>query len=358
MDGAAAATALRSVLPAVRGRSALYERLLAGLAGAAERGFDGGAIERLLTASPAATDNERVLLLLSALHHAALEDPSLPHAAWYDTAVDDPRPASSGAPGALALAHLVEHEEDVAGYLEGRILQTNEVGRCTGLLPAFLIAAGWGKPLRLIELGCSAGLNLYADRYRYAYDGGPHWGPDGGPELRARAEGAVPRSLSPPSFEVAERLGVDLDPIDVTTEDGARRLHAYVWPDERDRHDRLHRAMDVARASPARLVRGDFVDWADQELAPADGHATVVYWSAVTHLLDDTHLVRLDAVTERVLRAATPEAPVAVVGFGEPRGAPPGTSPEVTIATADGDGPPERRILLSTDFHGRWVRWF
>ena len=44
--------------------------------------------------------------------------------------------------------------------------------RCYALLPAFLACAD-GRPLDLIELGPSAGLNLLWDRYAYAYEAVP-----------------------------------------------------------------------------------------------------------------------------------------------------------------------------------------
>lgn len=359
MDGPAAAERLRDLHEAVKGRSPLYDRLLAGLAGAAERGFDGGTIARLLaTPGPAGPDEAR-LLVLAALHHAALTDPDLPHAAWYPTArPEGALPADQGAPGALALAWLVEHEDEVREFVATRRLQTNEVGRCTALLPALLEVAGLGPPLRLIELGSSAGLQLRFDRYHYRYQPGPSWGPSGGPELVARAEGAVPRSLAPPSVTLAERIAVDLDPIDPGTEDGARTLTSFVWPDERDRHRRLEGALTVARSTPVTTIRADLVTYAAEEVAPTPGTTTVLLHSQVRHLLPPAEATRLADAVERLLRRARPDAPVAHVAFEAVAGTSPGDPPpEVSLAIGRGDGPPRRRTVVSADWHGRWVRW-
>lgn len=358
---AAAAEHLRTGLRLVRGRSPLYERLLAGLAGAAERGFDGGVIGRLLAARGPAGIDEALLLVLAALHHAALGDPHLPHAAWFATVVGDARVrgAAEGAPAALALAHLVEHEEAVADFVSSHRLQTNDVGRCAALLPGFLIAASTGLPLRLLELGTSAGLHLRFERYRVRYAGGPSWGPSGGPTLDSRAEGAVPRSLTPPSVEVAERRGVDLNPLDVSVEEDVRLLRSFVWPDERDRHVRLQEAIAVARTTPARLDRGDLVTWARDNAAAVAGTVTVLFHSQVRHLLERETTAALAEVVDGALRTATADAPLVYVAFEAPLAPPERLSgwPELTVAVADGSGPARWSTPVVADWHGRWVRW-
>ncbi|MDX1658118.1 MAG: DUF2332 domain-containing protein [Nitriliruptorales bacterium] len=361
MDGAGAAEILRDLLRYVKGRSRLYERLIAGVAGATERGFDGGVIPRLLTAPAAAAPEEVRLLILAALHRAALDDPDLAHAAWYPTARGDAaRHPDDGAPAALALAWLIENEEQANAFVTTHRLQTNEAGRCAALLTGFLAAASFGKPLRLLELGASAGLNLRFDRYRYEFSDGPSWGPAVGPLLESRAEGAVPRSLSPPTVEVTERRGVDLQPIDPLTDEGARLLRAFVWPDEPARHERLTAAIRVAHGTPATIEQGDLVSWALDNAGPEDGVTTVLFHSQVRHFLTAGAITQLGDIAERCLRAATPDAPFAYVSFEPPRGVPADGSnwPEVSVGLSDGSGPPQWRTIASSDWHGTWVRWF
>ena len=74
-------------------------------------------------------------------------------------------------------------------------VQTNETARCTALLGGFLeVARLTGLPLRLLEVGASAGLNLRFDRYRYEL-GERTWGPPGAePVLRAALSGGRRRS--------------------------------------------------------------------------------------------------------------------------------------------------------------------
>jgi hypothetical protein len=360
IEPARAAEILRGGLDAVRGRSPLTERLLAGIAGAAEREFDGGALGRLLATPGPGTPEEARDLILAALHHAALEDPGAGHAAWYPTAVGDARPAEDGAPAALALAHLVQHESEIAGFVGHHRLQANDVGRAAALLPGVLAAAGMGLPLRLLEVGASAGLILWLDRYRVRYLAGPSWGPGGGPELVAHAEGRVPASLTPPTVEVVERRGVDLVPLDVTDPAAELLLRCWTAPDDVDEQRRLDQALRVARATPAPIDAGDLEAWTDEHARPVEGTTTVVLAAQLRGLLDPASASDLDGAIERALRSGTSSAPVVAVLFDPPPGlgAKAQGAPELTVAVGRGEGPPERRTLLAADPHGRWVRWF
>ena len=104
----------------------------------------------------------------------------------------------------------------------------------------------------LLEVGCSAGLNLRIDRYRLGYGDPVRWvgEPDAAVQLHAREFGdhAVPagaacRRSSTGSASTGR-------PIDVHDDDAVRWLEACVFPERLDRIERLRRAVDVARARP------------------------------------------------------------------------------------------------------------
>ena len=57
---------------------------------------------------------------------------------------------------------------DVAAVMRSHTTQTNIPARCATLLPAL---AALPQPLALVEVGASAGLCLYPDRYSYDYGG-------------------------------------------------------------------------------------------------------------------------------------------------------------------------------------------
>ena len=161
-------------------------------------------------------------------------------------------------------------------------VQTNEVQRCTALLPAFLtVASESGLPLELLELGPSAGLNLLVDRYRYRFANGSYGPQDALLELTAReGDGEVPAGLLAEPLSVRRRRGIDLAPVDATTREGYLLLRSFVWPGLDDRVARLDAAVETLRRLPERpaLVRGDYVRLLPEVLgARPDDAVTVVF---------------------------------------------------------------------------------
>ncbi len=202
------------------------------------------------------------LRLLGALHYLALSEGVDP---WTDVP-----------------AVLAERAEWIRRFVSEQGVQTNEVSRSWGLLPAFLLLASeTGRLLDLIELGPSAGLNLVWERYRYRYDGAS-WGPE---DARLELEGEVRRAFPPELLdirpEVRRRRGIDLDPIDVTTEQGARLLECFVWADQIERLERLRQAIETLRDDPPELIAGDYVELLPDLLEQRDEAAiTVVFQTA------------------------------------------------------------------------------
>ena len=131
------------------------------------------------------------------------------------------------------------------------------------MVPALAeVARATGGPVSLLEVGCSAGLNLRLDRYRLGYGDPPRWvgDPASALPLRAREFGDHPVPLPAALPVIADRVGLDRSPIDVHDEEAVRWLEACVFPDRVDRIERLRTAVEIARAEPVRLVPGDGVD--------------------------------------------------------------------------------------------------
>lgn len=177
---------------------------------------------------------------------------------------------------------LKNNWEATRALMLARSTQTNEAGRCAVLLPAL---AQIDKPLSLIEVGASAGLCLYPDRYSYTYttESGPvtlH--PEAGPSTVALAcelTNAPPPDRIP---EVTWRTGIDLNPIDITDGDQQEWLRSLIWPEHGLRRDRLSAAAVLVSTDPPRLVPGDLLETVESVLAEAPAQTQkVVFHSAV-----------------------------------------------------------------------------
>ena len=165
------------------------------------------------------------------------------------------------APGPYAglRAALLADWDTIRATVMSRSTQTNEVGRLATLTPVF---AGLDQPLALIEVGASAGLCLYPDRWGYAWtheDGRTTTlaGPGGRPPLPCAVTGDPPLPTALP--QVAWRAGIDLNPLDVTDPDAMAWLQVLVWPEQAERRERLAAAIEVARTEPPYLRRGDLL---------------------------------------------------------------------------------------------------
>jgi len=189
-------------------------------------------------------------------------------------------------------------------------VQTNEVGRCSALLFGFIaVAVESGMPLRLLEVGASAGLNLHWDRYRYAANDFS-WGPAGSPlQLEFELEGNPPPL--PASVEIASRRGCDASPIDPTTDEGRLALLAYVWPDQPQRIARMQAALKVATKSPVSIDRASAAQWTKRMLSErTPGVATVLYHSIVSMYLSDEERSAFQRNIEAAGERATEDAPL------------------------------------------------
>ncbi|WP_329108497.1 DUF2332 domain-containing protein [Micromonospora sp. NBC_01699] len=224
-----------------------------------------------------------------------------------------------------------------------RATQTNEVGRCAVLLP---VLAALPQPLALIEVGASAGLCLYPDRYAYRY--GDRVLGTGEPLLDCAATGApLPTDLP----EVVWRAGLDLNPLDVTDPADVGWLDSLIWPEQTHRRDRLRAAVAVAAAQPPILVRGDLVDDLPALAARAPADATLVVFH--TSVLYQVPKPRREAFVELVRALpghwVSNEASDVLPHDGLPE--PPGEARHNLLAL---DGRP----LAWTRAHGQAMTWF
>jgi hypothetical protein len=223
-------------------------------------------------------------------------------------------------------------------------VQTNEVGRCNALLFGFMaIAAETGLPLRLLEIGASAGLNLRWDRYRYTA-GDFSWGPTDSPvQLKFELNGKPPPL--PPTVEIDARHGCDAAPVDPTTEEGRLTLLSYIWPDQAERIARMQAALEIASGLPVQVDREPAAAWTRRMLSkPAPRQATVLYHSIVSQYLSDEERNAFRDNIQAAGERATKETPLAWL-----RMEPGGERADVHLTTWPGG---ETRHLARVGYHG------
>ena len=109
-------------------------------------------------------------MLFAAVQLRMLAEPETPLASYYASLHASPRPPDAHA-YSLFREYCDAHREVLFSILRERRTQTNEVRRGLALWPAGTLAVTIAKdtPLALVEIGCSAGLNLIWDRYSYRY---------------------------------------------------------------------------------------------------------------------------------------------------------------------------------------------
>jgi hypothetical protein len=231
----------------------------------------------------------------------------------------------------------------VEAQMRARSTQTNETGRCALLLP---VLAALPQPLALLEIGASAGLNLYPDRYAYRY-GDRRLG-TGPPVLDCALTGVAPPAARP---EVMWRAGLDLNPLDVTDPADVAWLEALIWPEHAHRRDRLRAAVRIAAAEPPLLVRGDLVDDLPTLAARAPSDATLVIFH--TSVLYQVPAPRREAFTTLVRRL-----PAHWISVEGPDVVPLGELPEPPGETLHNVLALDGRPLAWAGPHGQGLTWF
>ncbi|GLZ45889.1 hypothetical protein Acsp06_20740 [Actinomycetospora sp. NBRC 106375] len=303
-----------------RGRSPLYEALTLGVA-------DDPSLQAFLDELP--PGKRQPNLLLATVRFLAGVQPD--YAAFRDVVLD--------------------RRDEVAATMLARRTQTNEPARCATLLPALAQIEG---PLALLEVGASAGLCLYPDRYGYRFPPTEVVLP-GEPMLTCEVRGPAPLPTVPPT--VVWRAGIDLNPLDVADPDDLRWLHCLIWPGEEGRAERLDAAAAVARADPPRIVRGDLVDDlpALAAEAPPDATLVVVHSAVLAYVPAERRAAFAEVVARLGAVWLGNESTTVLADLPTPPptdlpAPPPGPTPSLLVR----DG---HRPLAWVDGHGTWLEW-
>lgn len=236
-------------------------------------------------------------LLFGAIHYLLLSGVQHPLHNFYPSLVKEVTAAPSEA-GPVLLDFCRTYRDELGAIIRTRLVQTNVVKRSVGLLVALRAVRMRGvERVHLIEVGTSAGIHLYVDRYRYLIGSRVFGQQDAKVAIETQWRGKQP----PPDFDerpqIISRTGVDLHPVDATNPEERLWLRALVWPENQREAEQLFAALESVAADPPTIIAGDAIDVCPalgKRLPP--GEARVVFHAAT----------RMHVPTER--RAAFDEA--------------------------------------------------
>ena len=325
-----------------------------------------------------ATATQRVPnLLLAALHDRVLADPASHEFSQYFPSVGGMRAPDDALARALD-DFVVAQADALRGLLTSRHTQTNEIGRCAVLWPVLCALAqrGGQRRMALLDFGCSAGLNLGVDRYRYDY-GSFVLGVPSGPDVPTIAchlvgkRAVVLRDSERSAPQLVVRAGVDPAAVDVFDDAQVRWLRACVWPYDLERAARLGQALAIARRERFAVHRCDDCAAAIEpwlETLPSDV-LPIVFNSWVLHYLDKAarqahQALMRDLVQRRGIvwlsaegaHLAMARVPFEAVGDALVN--------DETVArgsqwwlTEPAAGAVRQTLLARSHPHGRWLQW-
>ena len=292
-------------------------------------------------------------LLLASVHALLLRGPEHRLAAFYPTCADDPVDPTTTDPFPAFREFCLANEERIREIVSSRRVQTNAVGRSAILFPAFthVVKDRTQPPFALVEIGASAGLNLYWDRFRYEYEGyGAYGDLDSPVRIESTVRGDVYPPLSQTVPEIGSRVGVDVNTLDVTDPADTHWLRALVIPDQQSRHQRLESAIDLIQDDPPRLIEGDAVEELPEILSNARDDLELCVFSIHT-LYQLTEDQRTDL--RRILLEYSQMRPIHWLS-NDPNAE---SDSMVYRYVQLHDGVKKERKLAEHDSYGEWLRW-
>ncbi|MGE0385974.1 MAG: DUF2332 domain-containing protein [Gammaproteobacteria bacterium] len=307
-------------------------------------------------------------VLLSVVHALVLQRPHEPLAAFYRSVTAQPRPAGEAWP--VFREFCLRNADEIAAQLAVRTFQQTTADRATYVAIALAhVAAAAGEPLSLVEIGCSAGVLLLFDRYRYDFGVAGSAGDAGSPvQVACATRGSRPIPVPAVLPRVARRVGIDLLDFDPRDEAQRRWLIATLYPEWVRQRANLRAALEMRAATPIEFVRCDAIS-ALPGVLPGLPDPICIYTS---HCLYQWAKPALDALQDalcvlsrhRRLHFVTIEVP------GAMRGTFPEDYAAGRVATVDGHVVSEvtwtvyaagavesSRVIAHADGYGHWIEW-
>lgn len=283
-------------------------------------------------------------VFFAAVHFVLSQSPEHELSTFYGSLCDIPRPPAD--------AHrafrdfVLSNRARLIPLLETRITQTNEVGRCSFLLPsfAFVQRLAGERPLAVIDVGCSAGLHLLWDRYHYDYGVAQVGDPRAAVIITCKLIGLCMPPIPAVFPTCTFRAGIDLSPFDLRDPIERRWFDALIWPEHADRRRLAAAAIDELLRDPPPIVRGDAVEVLEPQLGRVASDTTLIVYNSAALCQggppDETAIAKL-------LTAFSSRRPIYWLHC---------ENEEVRLRAMDGRHMSEMK-LANKDGHGRWLEW-
>ena len=241
-----------------------------------------------------------------------------------------------------------KYRQEMESILKTRLVQTNEVRRCAYLYPVFCtVYEKARKPLALVEIGTSAGLQLLWDKYSYSYGTNNIYG-DKDSKLTITAEISgenIPNlRVTPPP--VSTRIGFDLNTIDLNDEEEKLWLKSLIWPEHRERLFMFEEAAGYMKEYPVRLVDGDGISLLSKyvEEVPEDNVICIFH----THVANQIPKEKNDQLLQTIETIGKKRDVFHIYN---------NIQDKYLHLDYYFDGVESRNTIAETDGHGRWFEW-
>ncbi|WP_411954865.1 DUF2332 domain-containing protein [Alkalibacillus sp. S2W] len=253
MDHAALSQRFKRFAEECKGASELYEYLSLEIA----------SDEQLLELSTYAREGQpKPNMLFGAVHHLLLQGADHELENFYPNITKQPKNSKDCFP--VFKDFCTENRDQIIDLLSSKLVQTNEVRRCAYLYPVFHYAYKQvNKPLAMIEIGTSAGLQLMWDQFSYSYGSDEVYGDvDSTVLITSEVKGKMPElpSSAPP---VTHKFGIDLNITDLNDDEKSSWLKSLIWPEHIERLKLFDQAVELFNQQSVNLIEGDGISMLD-----------------------------------------------------------------------------------------------
>lgn len=231
--------------------------------------------------SEARPGQSQSVLLFCIVHYLLLKTPELRLSRYFQSLTASPEPAARAFPAFKE--YCLQRRTEVTELLSWRTVNTNLAEKTSCLVPALRhVEKLSDAPLTLLELCCSAGLNMLFDEYHHDYGAGCRLGVASSPvQLKCKIVGPNRPPLSMPT--IGERVGIDL--VKVNVADPLERLwmEAVLFPEWMSERERLKAALSIRTQRDLRIIEGDALKVVEPLLEQLPGRLCVLMSYCIGH---------------------------------------------------------------------------